>query len=211
MTAPSGDGPFDDGASSAARHGAGGLSDARGSDRTCSDAPSGPVAAVRHCPRCGAPTGSAPAVCAACGYAVFVNPRPTGTAIILRGEHFLAIRRARPPREGWWDLPGGFCDGFEHPADAAVREAREELGVEVELGAFAGMHIGTYEFQGEKLPVLDCFWVASIRSGEIVLDPAEASEYSWLPLADPPEMAFPTMDVVLRNPLIRQSSVRLVP
>jgi ADP-ribose pyrophosphatase YjhB (NUDIX family) len=150
-------------------------------------------------------------VCGACGYAVYVNPRPTGTAIILDGGRFLAIRRARPPREGWWDLPGGFCDGFELPADAAVREAREELGVSVELGAFAGMHIGTYEFQGEQLPVLDCFWLATIVSGEIALDPVEATEHAWLPLADPPEMAFPTMDVVLRDVVIRRSSVRLVP
>jgi 8-oxo-dGTP diphosphatase len=167
--------------------------------------------AARHCPRCGAPAGPPPAVCGACDYAVFVNPRPTGTAIIRRDDRFLSIRRARAPRAGWWDLPGGFCDGFEHPADAAVREAREELGVTIELGAFAGMHVGTYEYQGEQLPVLDCFWLATIIAGQITLDPTEASEYTWLPLADPPEMAFPTMDAVLRNPLVRQSSVRLVP
>ncbi|MER7002551.1 NUDIX hydrolase [Dactylosporangium sp. NPDC000555] len=166
---------------------------------------------VRHCPRCGARTGQPPTVCGACGYAAFVNPRPTGSAIIVRDGRFLAIRRARPPREGWWDLPGGFCDGFEHPADAAVREAREELGVRIELGAFAGMHIGTYEFQGEQLPVLDCFWLATITAGEIALDPAEASDHTWLALNDPPEMAFPTMDAVLRDPFVRQSSVRLVP
>ncbi|MEV6923145.1 NUDIX domain-containing protein [Dactylosporangium sp. NPDC051485] len=164
---------------------------------------------MRHCPRCGGPTGAAPAVCPACGYAVWVNPRPTGTVIIVDGDRFLAIRRARAPREGWWDLPGGFCDGFELPADAAVREAREELGVTVELGAFAGMYIGTYDYQEEHLPVLDCFWLATITAGEITLDPAEASEFTWLALADPPEMAFATMDLVLRNPIVRQSSVRL--
>ncbi|WP_433050746.1 NUDIX hydrolase [Dactylosporangium sp. CS-033363] len=127
----------------------------------------------------------------------------------MRDGTFLAVRRARDPRAGWWDLPGGFCDGFEHPADAAVREAREELGVAVELGEFAGMHIGSYDFQGERLPVLDCFWLATIAGGEIVLDPAEASEYTWLPLDDPPEMAFPTMDAVLRNPVIGRSRSRL--
>jgi 8-oxo-dGTP diphosphatase len=170
---------------------------------------------TRHCPRCGRHTGQPPAVCAACGYAVFLNPRPTGTAIILDGERFLAIRRARPPRVGWWDLPGGFCDGFELPADAAVREAREELGVSVRLGDFAGMYIGTYEFQGVILSVLDCFWLAELAPGttpdDIVLDPAEGTEYAWLPLADPPEMAFGTMDAVLQTVLSRRSSVRLVP
>ncbi|WP_432830257.1 NUDIX domain-containing protein [Dactylosporangium sp. CA-092794] len=167
------------------------------------------AAGGRHCPRCGGRTGPLPAVCGACGYQAFLNPRPTGSAIILDGDRFLAILRARPPRAGWWDLPGGFCDGFEHPADAAVREAREELGVEIELGEFAGMYIGTYEFQDEPLPILDCFWVARITAGEITLDPSEGTEYTWLPLTDPPEMAFPTMDVALRNPLVRASSSRL--
>ncbi|WP_426507111.1 NUDIX domain-containing protein [Dactylosporangium sp. McL0621] len=165
--------------------------------------------AGRHCPRCGASTGELPARCAACGYESYLNPRPTGTAIIVRDGTFLAIWRVREPRAGFWDLPGGFCDAFEHPADAAVREAREELGVTVELGEFAGMFIGSYDFQGERLPVLDCFWLATITAGEIDLDPAEGSEYTWLSLADPPEMAFPTMDAVLRNPVVLRSKSRL--
>jgi ADP-ribose pyrophosphatase YjhB (NUDIX family) len=148
--------------------------------------------------------------CAACGYAVFVNPRPTGTPIIVDGDRFLVIRRARPPREGWWDLPGGFCDGFEHPRDTAVREAREELGVDIHLGAFVGMWIGTYEFQDEQLPVLDCFWLASLTPGAtITLDPSEGTELTWLPLSDPPPLAFATMDAAIRE--VRRSSGRLVP
>ncbi|WP_327008752.1 NUDIX hydrolase [Dactylosporangium sp. NBC_01737] len=148
--------------------------------------------------------------CAACGYAVFVNPRPTGTPIIVDGDRFLVIRRARPPQQGWWDLPGGFCDGFEHPRDAAVREAREELGVDIHLGAFVGMWIGTYEFQDEPLPVLDCFWLATLAPGAtITLDPAEGTELAWMPLSDPPPLAFSTMESAIRE--VRRSSGRLVP
>ncbi|GAA2579109.1 NUDIX domain-containing protein [Dactylosporangium fulvum] len=167
---------------------------------------------MRHCPRCGGVlTQAPPVVCGACSYATYVNPRPSGGVVLLRGDEFLAIRRVRPPREGHWDLPSGFCDSFEHPASAAVREAREELGVEIELGDFAGMYIGAYEFQGESLPVLDCFWLATIATGEITLDPAEASEYAWFRLDSPPEMAFRTMDAVLRDVMTSRSSVRLVP
>ena len=149
--------------------------------------------------------------CAACGYAVYVNPRPTGTAIILDDEdRFLVIRRARPPQEGWWDLPGGFCDGWEHPRDAAVREAREELGVELRLGAFVGMWIGTYEFQDEPLPVLDCFWLASLVPGAVItLDPAEGTALAWVPLSDPPPLAFSTMESAIRE--VRRSPGRLAP
>jgi 8-oxo-dGTP diphosphatase len=155
---------------------------------------------VTYCTRCAARLpGPPPTTCAACGYQLFSNARPTGSVIIVEGDRFLAIRRVREPNPGWWDLPGGFCDGRELPADAAVREAREELSVEVELLEFAGMYLGDYLFQGETLPVLDCFWVARIKSGEIALDPTEASELTWADLADPPPMAFHTMDAVLKD------------
>jgi 8-oxo-dGTP diphosphatase len=130
---------------------------------------------------------------------MYVNARPTSSVIILDGHDFLALRRTREPNAGRWDLPGGFCDGWEHPAQAAVREAREELGVRVELGQFVGMYLGNYEFQGENLPVLDCFYLASIVEGELTVDPSEASGYAWLPLAQPPAMAFTTMDHALRD------------
>jgi 8-oxo-dGTP diphosphatase len=169
---------------------------------------------IRHCSRCGARlAASPPTTCAACGYQLFVNPRPTGTVIVLDredGDRYLAIRRVREPNAGAWDLPGGFCDGFEHPADTAVREAREELGVEVRLGAFVGMYVGSYLFQEEELPILDCFWLATIESGDITLDPAEASALTWADLASPPKMAFPTMDAALADLQIRRKSVRLI-
>ena len=56
------------------------------------------------------------------------------------------------------------------------------------------MYIGRYDFQGETLPVLDHFWLATVVSGEIVVDPAEAAGHRWFSLADPPELAFSTMD-----------------
>jgi 8-oxo-dGTP diphosphatase len=153
-----------------------------------------------HCPRCGKPLPAAPpSVCAACGYAVYVNARPTATVIILDGDRFLALMRVREPNAGRWDLPGGFCDGWEHPADAAVREAREELDVTIRLDRFVGMYVGSYAFQDELLPVLDCVWLASIVDGRVDPDPEEASRHAWLPLADPPEMAFGTLDRALRD------------
>ena len=53
------------------------------------------------------------------------------------------------------------------------------------------MYLGRYTYQDEDLPVLDCFWLASIVDGEITLDHAEASEYRWLSLREPPELRFP--------------------
>ncbi|WP_051366844.1 NUDIX hydrolase [Hamadaea tsunoensis] len=130
-----------------------------------------------------------------------MNARPTASLIVTndRGE-FLAVRRAREPQIGLWETPGGFCDGWEEPAAAAVREGVEELGVEVRLGGFVGMYIGTYLFQDEPLPVLDCFWFATLPpDAPVVLDPAEATEMAWFSLVEPPGMAFSTMDRALAD------------
>lgn len=162
---------------------------------------------ARFCPRCAAPLpGAPPTRCAACGYALFVNPRPSGGVVVVRDGDFLVVRRATEPRAGLWELPGGFCDGWEHPADAAVREAREELGVEVVLGEPVGSYLASYEYQGETVPVLDAFWLAEIVSGEIRLDPREASECRWAPLDDPPPLAFPSMDAAIRDVAARRRS-----
>ena len=155
---------------------------------------------ARYCPRCGAPLpGRPPVTCTGCGYALFVNARPAVNIIIIDGDRFLAVKRAAPPRAGLWETPGGFCDGWEHPADAAVREAREELGVAVRLDGLVGIYIGEYDFQQERLPVLECFYVASIAAGTLRLDPGECSDHAWLPLADPPPLAFATMDRALAD------------
>jgi ADP-ribose pyrophosphatase YjhB (NUDIX family) len=113
---------------------------------------------------------------------------------------FLALRRAVEPKAGLWETPGGFCDGWEHPRDAALREGREELGVEVTLLDFVGMYIGCYQYQGEDLAVLDCFWLARLPdSAEVTLDSAESTAHTWLPVLDPPPLAFATMDEALRD------------
>lgn len=156
------------------------------------------------CPRCAARLpGPPPVRCAGCGYAQYVNAKPCAGVMVVRhstpGLEFLAARRAHEPSQGLWDLPGGFCDGWEHPADAAVREAREEVGIEVRLGPLIGLYVGDYRHQGETLPVLDAYYFAEQLDGEPKPDPAEVSEVAWFPIVAPPPLAFPNMDAVVAD------------
>ncbi len=60
------------------------------------------------------------------------SPAPTvDVVILLRGDRVVLIERANEPHG--WALPGGFVDEGETLEAAAVREAREETGLEVEL------------------------------------------------------------------------------
>lgn len=157
---------------------------------------------MNFCSRCGGRLGQTPpVVCTACGYEHYLNARPTASLVIVDdAQRILLLKRARQPGQGLWEIPGGFCDGWEDPVDAARREGREELGVDVELGPFVGMYIGGYRFQGELFPVLDCFWLARLPyRAQIELDPVESEEARWFPLSDPPPLAFETMTRVIKE------------
>jgi len=53
--------------------------------------------------------------------------------LIRRGEEYLLIKRASEPDRGLWSVPGGMVEIGEKAKEAAVREAEEETGLEVEI------------------------------------------------------------------------------
>lgn len=124
-----------------------------------------------------------------------------GVAVFNQAGNVLLIQRGRPPRQGQWGLPGGLIDLGERLVEAAVREVREECGIEIDLGA----QIAIFEpiewdaaGQLEYHYVVIDYW-ASHRSGEaIALDDAMA--VAWWPmdrLGDLP-LATETRQVVQR-------------
>lgn len=156
---------------------------------------------ISFCPHCGnGLAAKPPTVCARCGYEVYENARPCAGAVVLDGAgHVLAIRRAREPRAGRWDLPGGFCDEREHPADAAMRELREETGLDLPAGHLVGLYLDDYEFFGDTIATLNAYYVAYADGQAITPDPAEVAEIGWLSVAEPPELAFPHEAAVLQD------------
>jgi ADP-ribose pyrophosphatase YjhB (NUDIX family) len=67
------------------------------------------------------------------GHSLFDQPRVgCGAAIIVDGR-ILLLKRLTEPEAGCWGIAGGKVDLFETTADAARREAREELGIGIEI------------------------------------------------------------------------------
>lgn len=115
----------------------------------------------------------------------------TARAIIIRDGAMLCFYRKRlDPRTGdyitYYSIPGGEIDEGEQPAEAAVRELREEMGVGIEL------HSLVAHFTGHKFE--HYVYQASINDGEPRMmaeseEYAHMSEYNqyvvtWVPVKD---------------------------
>jgi ADP-ribose pyrophosphatase YjhB (NUDIX family) len=69
---------------------------------------------------------------------------PVVAGVVLRkGEAFLLVEEIDPPHRGLWSLPGGRVETGESIEQAALRETREETGLEVRLGRKLPIHQNT--------------------------------------------------------------------
>jgi 8-oxo-dGTP diphosphatase len=129
---------------------------------------------------------------------VWAKPATAVCALVVdERSRILLGRRARAPREGSWDVLGGFLEEDEDPLDGLRRELREETGLEIEPLEFVGAFADRYGPDGP--PTLNLFWTARIVSGtpEAADDVAELRwfEPQALPLGD--EVAFPNAEAAL--------------
>ena len=67
-------------------------------------------------------------------------PRCGASAVVLRAGEVLLIERGKGPLQGLWSLPGGHIEPGEPARAAALREVREETGVEAELAGLLDIH-----------------------------------------------------------------------
>ena len=154
---------------------------------------------VRFCPRCGAQAVVAfprSLNCEGCGYRALWSPEPVAAAIPRDEDgRIWLLRRALHEGAGRWTFPGGFVELGETVEDAARRETREELEIDVELGQL----VGVYSRADERVVLI----VFQARALGVARETGEATEVRAFAPDELPwdELAFWSTTAALRDAL----------
>ena len=147
----------------------------------------------RFCPRCGGPlerrslkaTEPDRLVCATCTFVFYLDPKiAVGTIIRTDAQRLVLVRRAIEPGYGKWVFPGGYVDRGEPLTAAAIREAREECGLDIRLDGL----VNIYSYP-KRAPVI-VVYAATAVDGALCVDEecleameVESSAIPWDDLA----------------------------
>ena len=109
------------------------------------------------------------------------RPDVRGTMVaVVDGRQVLFVRHTYGDRARW-ELPGGWVQHGEDPAQAARREVAEEVGIDVPLRSL-GVLEGRWDFKHELLSAFAADWPGGRRT----YDPVEIAEVAWFPVDAPP-------------------------
>ena len=113
-----------------------------------------------------------------------LHPRVRGVKCVVRDAdgQIIWVRHTYGDR-GAWELPGGAVKRSESFVEAARRETREELGVDVERWHDAGMVEGQWTGARQELGCCVADWPADAALDP---DPVEIAVARWAPLGSPP-------------------------
>lgn len=112
--------------------------------------------------------------------------------VLLEGGRVLLTQRKKGAHlEGLWELPGGKIDPDEDPRDALARELREEIGVEVEVGA--PVEITSWRYPEKRVLLL--FFEVTRKPGSPEPTIVDVADLIWATRDDLDRLQFPAADV----------------
>jgi ADP-ribose pyrophosphatase YjhB (NUDIX family) len=121
--------------------------------------------------------------CPGCDYVYFIDPKVAVGVVAERLGHILLTKRNHEPKMGRWSFPSGFVEAGEDVRLAAIREAKEETSIDVEIETL----LGVYQEAGSRVVYLA--FSALAGAGEPIPD-AESMDVRFFPLESIPPLAF---------------------
>ena len=126
-------------------------------------------------------------VCSQCREVFYENPLPAATVILPgRNREILLVKRAKEPFKDMWCFPIGFAEVGESIEDAALRELKEETGVD-------GKIIQLIDVSSHKNPLYGDLLIVSFEAEKIggEEEPGDdASDCRYFPVMSLPKLAF---------------------
>ena len=123
-------------------------------------------------------------------------------AVIIEETRVLLVKRAHPPLQAQWSIPGGVLEVGELVREAAIREAHEETGLVVEPGDLLGVYDRVLRDADQRVQyhyVLIDFLCR--RVGGELLAASDAAEVRWFAREELPalNLAADTQDVIQKG------------
>jgi len=135
-------------------------------------------------------------VCERCKEIYYENPLPVASVILPnRNREVLLVKRAREPFRGMWCFPIGFAETGESIEGAALRELKEEAGIEGKIVQLIDVDSHTNPFYGELLVVT----FESERVGGVESAGDDASECRYFPIMNLPKLAFDSQERAIQK------------
>lgn len=166
-----------------------------------------------YCPECGArlahrSVGQRDRLsCPDCGYIHYENPVPGVGVLIEMDGGLVFIRRGGHIKPGQWALPGGYIEADESVEEAAVRESKEETGLDIELISL----LGVYSFpEGPPTSGIIVFYRARPIGGTLRAGDDAQDARIFQPKAFPP-VPFRTHREALRRWLDQRAAALPIP
>ena len=153
---------------------------------------------IKYCQRCGGAMVDRTVerktrrACAACGFIAFQDPKVAAAVLVLLDGGLVLVKRGVEPAIGRWAFPSGYIDRGESVEDGAVREVKEETGLDVHTTGLVGLYSETGS------AVILAAYSAQVIGG--TLAPGhDADEAGTFALDDLPPLPFPHDDRILRD------------
>ncbi len=130
------------------------------------------------------------------------SPAPTnGVILVNKKGDILLVRRAKNPKKGYWDLPGGFVETGESMEDSIKREIKEELGINVSRLQYLSSFPDKYFYNNVYEDVLGFVFVAHIDTEKGLKPADDVSACKFFPKEKIPfeRLAFPSLKRALKK------------
>lgn len=154
---------------------------------------------IKFCPYCGVPTenkqiyGEIRPACPSCEWIYLPDPKVAAIVLVEKEGKVLLVQRDRTPEKGKWSLPAGFINAFEDPQDAAMRECREETGLNVKIEKLVDVLSGREHRNGADILMI---YRATVTDG-ILQAGDDAARADFFGRDNLPPLAFTTNEKII--------------